>query len=350
MTESPSPPAPVYPNAQELSFLALAAVLLRHRTLIVVLAILGAGLSLGRAFLAPRVYVSTVTFIPQEAETTSSSLALSASAFGISLPSRGTWGPATYLELIRSHELLDPIAREPVVVAERGGRRVPLPDLLQVKGATPALRLDGTAKVLRSIIGASELKTVGGVRVRVATLWPSVSLALANRVVRGVNDFKIQTRRAQAVQELRFGEERATEAEAALRVAENRLQSFLQANRVISSPELSFERDRLQREVNLRQELATSWLKSREDARISEVRNNPAITVFESPRLPLLPEPRRGAQQTVLGGIVGGMLGVLLAFIAHLSERARREKGEDARQFFDLVDEAKPKFLRKVGR
>jgi uncharacterized protein involved in exopolysaccharide biosynthesis len=351
MTDGAADPVAVHRGDEEISLLALGSVFLRHRMLIAAFALLGAVVAFLFAITGPKVYVSTVTFIPQASQQPTSGLALAASQLGIVVPSaNGAWRPSMYIELLGSRELLEPIARDTLTVAEQRNRRFTVVDLLKIKAPNRGLQTEFAIKQLRSMIVPTEVKTLGGVRVKVATAWPSVSLALANRVVKGINDFNIKTRRSEAGEELRFVEEQAVEAESALRSAEDRLQAFLQSNRVIGSPELSFERDRLQRAVSLRQELQTSWLKSREDARIREVRDIPVITVFEAPRLPLLREPRKSAQKAILGGIVGGILGVLIAFISQMGAAARREHGEDARQFFDLVEEAKPKFLRKVAR
>jgi uncharacterized protein involved in exopolysaccharide biosynthesis len=340
-------------DGDELSLWALGIVLLRHRLLIAGLALLGGGLAFALARSKPLVYASTATFIPQASQTQMSGIAaLAASQFGVTLPSSnaGNWGPSTYLELLRSRELLDPITRDTVVVAERGNRAIPVIELLEVKAPSEGLRVEAAAGRLRGMIVASESKTVGGVKVRVSTPWPSVSLWLTNRVLRGVNQFNIQTRKSQSVEEIQFVTAQAVEAERALGVAEYRLQSFLQGNREFSSPQLTFERDRLQRDVSLRRELQMSWLKSREDARVRAVRENPVITVFESPRLALHPESRHALLHAVLGIIVGGTIGVILAFLSHVLRAARRANGADARHFFDLMEQSKPRFLRRAAR
>jgi uncharacterized protein involved in exopolysaccharide biosynthesis len=344
--------APAVVEGGELSVWALASVFLRHRILIAALAILGGIVAFTFALSQPRVYASSATFIPQSNPSALAGVALAASQLGISIPSgnAGSWGPPMYLELLRSRELLEPILRDTVVVAEMGNRAVPVAELLKVPAPTAALRTEASVARLRSMIVASDAKTLGGVKVRITSAWPSVSFWLTNRVVRGVNDFNIQTRKSQSVEELRFVTSQAVEAESALRAAESRLLGFLQSNRMTVSPQLTFERDRLQREVALRQDLQTSWLKSREDARIRAVRESPVITVFESPRVAASPEPRHAVRNAALGTIIGGTLAVLLALLWDLLGAARRSDDADARGFFDLVEQAKPRFLQRKAR
>jgi len=345
------PTVSTVPNEEGLSLLALANIILRRRRMIIVLGVFGATIGLTVGLLSTRVYSSTATFIPQGAESGGSSgLALAASQFGIRLPSSssGSWGPPVYVELLRSRSLLEPIAGESVVVAEEGGRRVAIPELLKVKAATPQERVELTIRALQAISTASEVKSLGAVKLSVTTKWPSVSVALADRLVKGVNTFNLDTRKTQAAAERQFVEVQAAEAGGALRIAEDQLQSFLQRNRnTAGSPGLTFDRDRLQREVTRRQEVYTSLLQSREEAKIREVRELPVITVIETPRLPVVGESRKTALKIVMGGLAAGMVGVLIAFIAHAMAGARREQGDDSREFFELIEAARPRIFRR---
>jgi uncharacterized protein involved in exopolysaccharide biosynthesis len=351
MTEASAGPAPVLLDDDEISLLALGSVLLRWRRTIVGLCVVGAALGLWNRLSKPREYQSSATFIPQGAQGGASGLALAAS-LGFNIASAGgAWGPPMYVVLIQSRALLEPIALDTVVVVEEGGRRMALMDLLQITAPTRERAVTLAVGALNGMIAAREEKKLGGVTVSVKTKWPSVSLALANRLVQRVNQFNLETRRSQAVLERQFVEARAVESERVLRDAEDRLQAFLQANRDIGgSPGLAFERDRLQREVTRRSLLYTSWLQSREEARIREIRDTPVITVFENPRLAFEAVPRNLARKAILGGIAGTMLGVLFAFLADALAGARRSRREDAREFFQLIENATPKALKRKAR
>jgi uncharacterized protein involved in exopolysaccharide biosynthesis len=340
------------PGDQEVSLLALASVFLRWRKLILVLAGAGAAIGLLTALLSARVYTSGATFFPQVSEANVSGLAAAASQFGLRLPpSGGGWGPPVYVELLKSRALLEPIARDTIVVAEQGGRRVALVELLKIKGRSQAMRLDRGVRALRSVVKPREARALGAVEFTVTTKWPSVSLAIAQRLVSGVNQFNLETRKSQASAERQFAQTQATEAEGALRVAEDRLQSFLQANRVIApSSEVSVQRDRLQREVVLRQQIYTTLLQNREEAKLREVRDTPVITVLEEPRLPPMADRRGTVKKAFLGGLLGGVMGILIAFLMHALIGARQAPTEEAREFFSLVDQATPRFLKRVRR
>jgi len=338
------------PGGDEVSLLALGTLLLRWRRAVVGLAIAGLAIGAVAGLVARRRYVASATIVPQGSEgMESSGLALAASQFGIRLPTSGNaWGPPVYVELLGSPSLLAPLAADTVEVVEQGGRRVALVDLLEVRAASPTLRLERTVRALRRVVAASEDKRLAAVRLTVTTRWPSVSLALAERLMSGLNQFNLETRRSQATAERQFVEARADEAERSLREAENRLEQFLLRNRAIAdAPELVSARDRLQREMMLRQQVYTSLVQSREEARIREVRDTPVYTVLEGPRLPVIPRPRRVALKGLLGAIAGALLGALVAVGAQQMAEVRRASDEEAKEFRHLWREAMPRILRR---
>jgi len=352
MTNATSGSAPAR-LGDEAPVLAVGSVLLRWRRAILTLGLGGAVLGLVLGLAGTRLYTSSATLIPQgsDAGLGNAGLALAASQLGIRIPTATPgWGPPVYVELLGSRELLERIAQDTVVVEEQGGRRVAVADLLEVRAPTAALRLERAVRALRRIVSARGDRNLSAVKLSVATRWPSVSLALAARLVDGVNRFNLESRRSQAAAERRFVEGQAAEAERALRDAEDRMQTFLQRNRATDdSPELQFRRDRLQREVSLRQQVYTSLMQNLEEARIREVRDTPVFTVLEAPRLAVSGESRKVVQKLVLGGLVGGFLGLLVAALMHQVGGARRSPNDDAREFFGLLEEATPRFLRRRG-
>lgn len=353
MTAPGASGAPVYVEEKEISILSLASTILRWRRPILALALIGGAWGAWTGLSSTRVYRSSAVFIPQGSDPGSSALARAAGQFGITVPATGgSWGPSVYIELIRSRALLEPMLFDTVTVAERGSRSMSLPEIFGVATtATPDQRIDQTYSMLAGSVSAEEARALGGVRIHVTTAWPSVSKALADRLLRRLNEFNLETRRSQAAAERQFAEVQAAEAALALHDAERRLQAFLRSNRAITgSPELTFEHDRLQRDVALRQQIYSSLLQSREEARMREVRNLAVISVFEKPRLPRIPESRKTVKKTIIGGLTGGFIGVMLAFIAQMFTKARGATSSEAREFFSLLEQAKPRFLRKTRR
>jgi uncharacterized protein involved in exopolysaccharide biosynthesis len=352
MTQLSAGQSPDYGNEVGVSLLALGGVLLRRRRMIIALAIAGAGAGLATGLLMPRRYTSSATFIPEGAGGQEiNGIAAAATQFGFRIPvgqNDGSWGPAVYVSLVHSRTLLQPIAADTFLVRERGPQRIALLDLLDVrKDATP-VRLNFGVQKLRTIITVAEDKALGAVTVSVSTKWPSLSFALEQRLIESINQFNLEKRKSQASAEYQFVQTQAAEAERDLRQTEVRLQQLLQSNRVIgSTSELAMERDRLQRDVELHQQVYTALVLQREQARVGRVRDTPVITMLEEPEVPAVGEPRKSVQKAIFGALIGILVGALLALLSHRLAGAKQAPSEEARAFFELVDEATPRLLRR---
>ena len=328
--------------------LSFASLLLRFRWLIAGCATFFATVGLLAGLLSARFYVSTATFIPQTTEGSLSALAAAASQLGVRAPaSGGGWVPAVYVQLLHSNALLDPIAHDTLIVAEEANRRVALMDLLKIKGRKQAESEELTVIALRNLVQSAELRSLSAVQLSVRTKWPSVSAAIAKQLVAGVQKFNIESRKSQAMAESQFLEGRTDFAQQSLRDSEDRLASFLRRNRVTNSPELALERDRLQRDVSLRQQLYTSLMQSREEARARAVRDTPVITVIEEPKLPVIPDARRSVLKAALGLLAGGLIGIVLAFLIRGITWAQSSASGQSREFLALLGDVTPHFVRR---
>lgn len=340
-------PAPSDDDSQ-ISIFAFAVVLLRWWKLILGLGIVGAFVGLGLGLMSARVYKSEATFIPQGTDL--SSIASLSATLGLRTPSSGNaWGPPVYVELLHSDALLGPIAVDTFTVAEER-RRAPLMELLKIQAPDSAQRVEYTVRKLRMVVKVSEDRKLSAVRVSVTTEWPSVSLALVNRLVESVNRFNLQTRKSQATAERQFADEQASQAERELRAAEDRLQAFLQGNRnaggLGGSPQLTFSKDRLNRDVGLREQVYRTLLQAREEARIREVRDTPVITILGAPRLAVIGEPRNSVKKGILTGLAWTLLGVLIAFVTDGLRGLARRPSAESREFFRMLGIGKLRFAR----
>jgi uncharacterized protein involved in exopolysaccharide biosynthesis len=143
-----------------------------------------------------------------------------------------------------------------------------------------------------------------------------VSLAIAGRLLDGLNHFNRITRQSQAREERRFTEARLADAQASLRAAEDALQRFLEGNRQFSaSAALKFQQDRLQREVQLQQQVVTSLAQQYEENRIREVRDTPVITVIDPPVLAARPDARLRGLILVLGTMAAFGISVMIVVV-----------------------------------
>lgn len=293
----------------------IASALLRARRLILASVATGVVLALAVVMLRRPQYSTTFSFVPQSAtDPSKSGLASIAGQFGVSLGAAAGQGqsPQFYADLLTTREILLPIASDSFAPSVGAARRT-LAELYNVDGESPAVVLDKMLLELRDKMVESSVatRTTGVITVRVRALTADVSLAIASRLLAGINQFNLLTRQSQAAAERRFVEGRVAAGRSTLRSSEEALQRFLSSNRQIAnSPQLAFDRDRLEREVSLQQQLVSGLIQQFEDARIKEVRDTPVITVIEKPRAASRADSRNGIVTLASGAALGLLIAV----------------------------------------
>ena len=322
------------PNAVPLPW--ILAVFLRDRWLILTFAGVGFAIAIVLALLKGPTYTSSFSFLPQSGEDQGrAGLASLAGQFGLSVGGLGAGSqpPQLYADLLATRGVLARIARDSVTDVENGSKHVPLAVFLKIKGGSAPVILENTIRSLRKdvVITSVATHTTGVVTVSARTQSPQASLEIAQKLLDGVNRFNVETRKSQAVSERRFTEGRLEAERAALRTAEDALQRFLQGNRQFgNASELAFQRDRLQRDLNLHQQIVQGLSQQYEDARIREVRDTPVITVIEQPNLPVFEDPKGRVLTTTILTIVAFFLGSVFAVAREGWHRQQRGSPNDA--------------------
>jgi uncharacterized protein involved in exopolysaccharide biosynthesis len=310
-------PNPAVAGPREPSLADLMGVVRRQRRLVLGIPLVATAVVLIATLVWPRAYQSTASFTPQSTESKMGRLAGLASQFGVALP-LGDTGPslAFYAELLKSRAVLDSVIdteyRFEVNGKQYSGR---LEELLRVRGKTEEIRHEAALKKLRRLVGVTTNPTANLVKVSMKSRWAPLSATVLERMLAIVNEFNLVRRQSQASAERKFVGERLAGEKATLDSATARLQSFLQRNRDYrQSPMLTFEQDRLAREVTLRQQLYTSLAQAYDQARIDEVRDTPIITLVEHPNVPAKPMPMNLLLKAVLALVVGGLVGISAGF------------------------------------
>jgi uncharacterized protein involved in exopolysaccharide biosynthesis len=292
-------------------------------------------------------YTATTTFTPENSSSTglmSGLVGLAGLAGQLGIGSSGTSSvsPDFFVKLAHSQEVLRSTLLMEFDDPQTPGIRRPLLTLLGIKGRTPEERLERGARVLQKRAEASSDKTTGIVTLKVSLPSPSLAADVAKHMVQLLNRFNLESRQSQSREQRRFSGERLAVAETELHSAEQAQLAFLQRNReYLDSPLLAFEYNRLSRQVSLRQEVYQTLTKAYEEARIAEVRDTPVLTVIDSAFAPIRPSGPHRVLGTLIALIVGGALGVLLAYTATAWSRTQREPTADYLEFRSAIEQAR---------
>lgn len=286
------------------------------------------------AFLLPHDYAVDSTFLPEGASQQSGLSAL-ATQFGFQTQvGGGADSPDFYTELLESEQLLKEAAlttyrfvKEPSDTDTLSGTII---DLYEIEGDTQDARTRSAIQLLRNRVISTDIdRSTNVVTLETTTPWLGLSRQLNQRLLDLVNQFNVHRRQSRASAERRFVEGRLQDAHDSLRAAEDTLQQFWARNRGFqASQQLSFEASRLQRQVDLRQDLYVTLSRSYEQARIDEVRNTPVITVIDPPEYPQ-PLGRRLIRHALMALFAGFGLAVGIALLAEFVQGMRQRRPGD---------------------
>lgn len=339
---------------EETSMIGFVNVLLRHRGLIAAGALIGLVIALAGSLRETRYYTTGVEFSPRGAS--SGLLAGIAAQYNLSIlgadPSQSV---EFYESLVKSSELSRRVAGREYQVRVNGRLvRGTLPGFYKIHAGSKDAEINLAAVELRDHIGATSNRRTGIVTFYVSAPYADLTQQIGNNIVSELDVYNTERRRSQVTQERVFIGKRVDESRIALSQAENDLRGFLEVNREYrSSPSLTLEYDRLQREVARRSEIYTSLAEAEERARIEEVRDTPAITIVQPATLPMSPDIGNGIRNILLAAIAGMLIGIVLAFVR---ERIRETEADHQPAYATFTqlkretvsDLAKP--LAPVGR
>jgi uncharacterized protein involved in exopolysaccharide biosynthesis len=319
---------------EEISFFELLSALAKRVVLIVSFLALGVFVAGSVVLTSDRNYVARATFTTQGGGAPSG-LAGLAGQLGL-VGGGGTGGSYSadfYISLMRSPVLLSMVVEDTIRAVEFGEKPMTITEILKITAEDSVDRAEAAMGAVQEMLKVKRQPNTGLVEISVASPWAGVSVELVGALLRAVNRHNREVRRTQVTSEREFIEDRMIAARLELREAEDALQRHLAVNRDVSpaSP-TAFERDRLSRTVELKQQVFLTLATSFEDVRIREVRESPYFTVVEPARLPRAPERLNFKSFTIAGAIIGFVVGVLVALVDVIVRRAAAERPQEVRE------------------
>ena len=336
------PRRPIVPHAgrvegprEETSLLAFLSILLNHRRLIAASAIIG--MLMFGIFAASQAnrYLSRASFLVKGARTPAQ-LPGGAAALGVTLAAAQDFGQSIvfYSDMVRARTILVAVAAKDYETLDSKGAKRPLADVMGLEAKSPRAAAMLASEELLSQVSSNIYSRSGTVGIAVQATDPLLAQQIATNILDELDQYAKVRRHAQAVEERKFIEGLVSESRVRLAQAEEAASAFLRDNREYQgAPQLQIRNDRLQREVQMRQQIYTALMQSLEQAKIEEVRDPAAITIVESADLPPDPQRKTFFRKSLLGLAVGFLAGVILAFIMHRAQEQQRSQSEVFRKF-----------------
>ncbi len=323
----------------EISYFDLLTPLVTRWRAVALCVAIGAAGGVGVALIQPPFFTATTTFTtqaPSAGLTLPAGIASLAGQLGVSLERSGNvWSPAFFVDLAEADGILRALLLTPFPNPDSIGntRVMRLIDQLRVGGGNQDVRITRGLKALRAKIAASAGRT-GIVTIAVQDRSPIRAEWIANHLVALLNKFNLEQLQFQSRQQRIFAEQRLAQAKQELHDAERAQIDWAESNRIYQqSPLLLYEKARLDRDVELKNEVMLTLTRAYEEARIAEARDVPTITILDRA---LPPAEKSGPRRRVLA-ITGTLLGFIAGtLVALLSAHFRRvaEGGSPAYEDF----------------
>lgn len=274
----------------------------------------------------PQKFVAESSIAPESGDASLARLAGLAAQFGVPIGAEGGGNSVDFLSrLLASRELLSRLATATYSVPSGDTMRTATYlEIADIAGADSLERLLNAVEALRRTVLPSVDLTAGIVSIETRAGSRELAEGLNRRALEELNGISVMSQQRQASAEREFLEGRLKEAGDQLRIAEDAMKEFLATNRTYaSSPELAFEATRLQRRLEIQQQLFLTLTQGLEQARLTEAKNTPILTIIDSPEgsavrrnLPVL----YAALFILLGALAASFFAVAPELRAWLSE------------------------------
>lgn len=142
---------------------------------------------------------------------------------------------------------------------------------------------------------------------------PRLAFDVNRFIVETINDMVVQRSIAKASENKKFVEGRLEQVRIDLAAAEEALKSFRDSNRVRTDPELQLRESRLQRNLQITQEVYLQLVKQQEMAEIDEAKDLPVLDLIDQALMPVEKSWPKRRLLAMAACVVGGFLGLLCA-------------------------------------
>ena len=307
----------------EIPVLRVVVPLARRWRVVATATAIGAGLALLATVVIPSRFTAHTSFTVESSGAgiqIPAGLGGIAGALGMSLLAGAAKGPTPdyFVALTRSDSVRKLVVRSRfdetgAYAPERG---TPLVDLLNVRGKSPADREERAMKKLSRMIEAIVDRKTDIVTINVTDRSPIRAAAITNRLLELLDQFSVDRRRLRSGLQRESAERSLREAQAELRAAEARFEEFLVRNKSYRAPSLMVEYGRLERNIDMKQNVVETLVRAYEEARIAEAGDVPTVAVIDHGE----PPARRSFPKwwiflpagLILGLVIGSVLAVVL--------------------------------------
>lgn len=288
-----------------------------------------AAVTLGLNFILPVYFKSTATLLPETEKSKLSALdqfADVAQLAGVKMP--GSEVSRLYPIIVSSETVLRSII-EKKYKTHRFTDSVDLVQYFELDEDTPEENMYEALKKLEKLMSTSFESKTGLVEISMEMKEPQLAADVLNAVIDELDKFMRLKKVTSATEQRKWVEVRLRQVQEELRDAEERLKNFREKNRrIMDSPELLLEQERLLRNVQVRSTVFIELTKQSELAKIEEVKNITVVNVLDPGRPPVKKERPKRLVNTMIVSLIVFLLMSLYFIVRSLYGKTIRKSLE----------------------
>lgn len=178
----------------------------------------------------------------------------------------------------------------------------------------------------------SSVKDTNIIEISYESVDPELASEIANTITNVFIEESLIINRSSASEAKKFIEEQLLQKEKELAQLEEELQSITALG---NTPDRVFQMDRLERTINVSENVYLILLEKYQEARISEVMDFTDIRIIDKASIPNKPIKPRKLSNLIGGGLLGLMLGVMLIFFLEETDNTIKS-AEDVEHILNL--------------
>jgi len=199
----------------------------------------------------------------------------------------------------------------------------------EIEGESPEEKFQKALKTIDEKISVNKDEETQLITITV--LMPEAQMAadIANHITTLVEEYVQTEEKTSTQQNLQHIEQRLKTVKKELTKAEEDLKRFRERNRAIAgSPQLQMEMGRLQRQVEIKQQVYLTLQKEREMAEIDLVKETPVINVLDEAMVPQQRAKPKRKLIVIVGTFAGFFMSLLIVVLIYVWKYVRREMAQ----------------------
>jgi uncharacterized protein involved in exopolysaccharide biosynthesis len=317
----------------KLDIFELFSTIWAKRKFVIIVATVFTMLAIGYSFILTPTYLSETSILPDTENSKLGGLAELASLAGVSMPGEMVM-IKLYPDMMKSETVLRYVI-DKKYNSILYDKPVNLYEYFKIEEETPGRTFEVAVEALRNKLKIELNLKTGLISCALETKDAKVTADILNTLTESLNKFLLTKKTTNAGEQRKWIDQRLKEVKSDLEKAENGLKDFREKNRrVIDSPQLLLEQERLIREVQIQSTMFTTLKQQYEIAKIEEIKNVPIINVMDEAR----PAAKKNSPKRRIIAVVGFLLGLFGSAGYVFVDSKYRDKVQQFTKVFNLKE------------